>query len=493
MNFATLKIFLVLIAAVSIQAALLGREEKRFAIRKLAWLMPGLFLFAMLLPSIYALMIVLIALPAIVSRTKGEAAAVWLIMILSMPRLSFQLTAGSAYLFDFDAYRCINIGFLLAVMIKPGAKPPRRGRMDFPVILYLLLQAFVDLRSGSATDITRALVMDILSVGVPYFAFTRSIANSADIRRVVLALCFGAGVQAIMALFQVYQHWPTYEMINAHFNIARAISQASKMRAGLMRGNGPFPESTSFAWFLAFAMTGLLMSKDMFRSALHWRLAIGMILLGLISTQSREGWLAVALAVPLLDLYRGRTGRAAAAVGAFALAGLLLVGIAQGSDRLGESLGTSGGASSTVDYRQLLWQRGTEEIRRHPLLGRAPKAVLDALSDIRQGEGIIDFVNGYVYYGLVAGLVGVAALILMFLYTIAATLRKRRQFVTDPDYLRAGGLAFTVTIFTMITTFTSGFATQNAIFLFMATALSSAAGGMALRKPRRPIAPAAIA
>lgn len=483
MNLAVLKVILILAAAGLAHASLLGRAERPLVMRKLLWLLPGLFMAGMLVPNIYVLIALLIALPPIISRTKGEAAAIWLIMLLSVPRISMKLQAGSMSLLDLDSHRCINIGFLIAVLLKPGPRAPLRGRMDLPVILFLMLQLFVDLRSISINEAIRNTLMDGMTIAVPYFALTRAIATTNDIRRMALALVFGAGVQSIMALFQVYEHWPTYEMINGHLGIKRMISQSSKMRAGMMRGNGSFLESTAFSWFLALAMTALVLSRDLYRSAAAWWAAIAVLWLGLAVAQSREGWMAAIIGILLANLYRGRAGYAAAIAGVIGMVGAALVVVAQNSERLSEAMGLSGGSAETLDYRQLLLARGLEEITQHPLMGRAPDVVVQALSDIRQGEGIVDFVNGYIYYGLVAGVIGVVAIIAVFLTIIVGTMRRQKIFRTHPDYLRAGGLAFAVAIFTMISTFTSGLSDQIVMFVFITVALSSAASGMASRRP----------
>ena len=73
-----------------------------------------------------------------------------------------------------------------------------------------------------------------------------------------------------------------------------------------------------------------------------------------------------------------------------------------------------GGSSvdGSVDYRAQLWQRGLEEFRERPLLGDSYRDVVARMPDLIQGEGMVDFVNSYLYFALLVGLLGLVMFIL---------------------------------------------------------------------------------
>jgi O-antigen ligase len=60
--------------------------------------------------------------------------------------------------------------------------------------------------------------------------------------------------------------------------------------------------------------------------------------------------------------------------------------------------------SGNIDYREKLWDRGWDYILQSPFLG--DQYVLLKMQDLRQGEGIIDFVNGYIAELLATGFIG---------------------------------------------------------------------------------------
>ena len=68
---------------------------------------------------------------------------------------------------------------------------------------------------------------------------------------------------------------------------------------------------------------------------------------------------------------------------------------------------------ASVDYRQQLAERSWELIQSHPFLG--DPLVKTKMEDLRQGEGIIDFVNTYaevtLFYGSIGLVVFLAAII----------------------------------------------------------------------------------
>jgi O-antigen ligase len=88
-------------------------------------------------------------------------------------------------------------------------------------------------------------------------------------------------------------------------------------------------------------------------------------------------------------------------------------------------LGKSAETASTVDYRARLLTRGMEEYWKSPLIGYSQPEVLSRLADMRQGEGIIDFVNTYLFFALVSGAIGVICFIAAFVFYIRGMLRFR--------------------------------------------------------------------
>ena len=90
-----------------------------------------------------------------------------------------------------------------------------------------------------------------------------------------------------------------------------------------------------------------------------------------------------------------------------------------------------------MTYRQRLAEQSWQLIQAHPFLG--DQFAVSKMEDLRQGEGIIDFVNTYAQIALFYGFVGLA----LFLSVILIGLRRAYRAVkkcarSDPDLALLG-------------------------------------------------------
>jgi hypothetical protein len=115
------------------------------------------------------------------------------------------------------------------------------------------------------------------------------------------------------------------------------------------------------------------------------------------------------IGIVVFQLFRNQI----ASLGRMALygVGILLVVVASSSvgDRVTSTLGINNGP----DYRVSLFSRGVEEVKKYPLIGRPIGQVYYSLRDLIQGEGIVDFVNTYLYVALVSGLLGLFVFVIV--------------------------------------------------------------------------------
>jgi hypothetical protein len=156
--------------------------------------------------------------------------------------------------------------------------------------------------------------------------------------------------------------------------------------------------------------------------------------------------------------------------GAFAFLMLL----AEVSPYVSTMMGNSSDTAGTVDYRSLLLKRGKEEFWKHPYTGVDITTMSQNLQDLVQGEGIIDFVNGYVFYALVAGVGGLIALLVAFLGADYAMLTSRKSLMRHPFTLeRYGAFVFAVATTQVVTTAFGGFGGRGSTFYYMILAIGS--------------------
>jgi O-antigen ligase len=146
---------------------------------------------------------------------------------------------------------------------------------------------------------------------------------------------------------------------------------------------------------------------------------------------------------------------------------------------VGSIIGIQSDGTRVKDYRETLLERGLEEAHKSPLVGVDLETLTYRLRDMRQGEGIIDFVNSYLYILLVTGLVGLAAFVTALTWPIYDIWSARRRVpsasLMDNSYL-GGALA---AIAMMLVTTSLGARSLMAILILvaLASALTRAAVG----------------
>lgn len=470
-----IKVCLLLGISSYVFGLLLKREDRRWIQGKPLWIITLAFPVALVLPNIWILLGLLVVLLPMVARDRGEAAALYVVALLALPSLQAPVSLGSMWILSLSTYHCLTIGLLIASFTLRGARRSGRASFDIAIFLLITLNLIASARGLNATSTLREVVGVLLSYALPYWAVRRSVTKVEDLGRLLLALCFAGTVMSVIAFYEAKSFWPIYEILSMHYGIPPPLSQALKVRAGLMRGNATFPESTSFSWLLAICFVATLVLRDRFRSRTHWYVALVAIVAGLLATQARGGWIAAALGIVLIDVYWRRWSAAGTKLTVFGALYAALSMLSRGNGILSETMGTTGAGAGTVDYRQELFRRGMQEIAKHPWTGTDLANAMARLEDMRQGEGIIDFVNAYVYYGLTAGVFGALALAFVFAWTAASALKLHRRSSTTMLPAEVGAIGFSVCILSAIFAATSGFANGITTFFVILLALIQAA------------------
>jgi O-antigen ligase len=124
-----------------------------------------------------------------------------------------------------------------------------------------------------------------------------------------------------------------------------------------------------------------------------------------------------------------------------------------------------------------------EQISHHPMLGVSASQAYAELADLRQGEGIVDFVNAYIWYGMIAGVGGIFLLLCSFYAPAIKLLEIRKRLSAVPELIPIGALVFSVVLFTSVTAFTSGFGSMSYFIFYVILAIGSALAS----RPRGPV------
>lgn len=367
--------------------------------------------------------------PLLAGRPE-RIAPLYLFSLLLLPPLDTPVELGALKLFDFGVQDGLAVGAAVAIWLKPLGTG-RRIASDGWVALLLLMLGMALSRETSATNFLRTTVNLVLDLGLPYYILSRGIADVDGQRSALRWLaCGGVALTAVLML-ETWRSWPIYNELYGHYNVPMVL--LVKARGGLLRAGGPFVEPTSMALVLALCLAALSVLRDDFRSRAQYMGLLAMTFVGVCAPQSRGAWIGLGLAVIAMAIYRGRW-RALLATGASLgmVIGLVIL-TAMLSPGFAEALGLSGGsASETTTYRRELFEQGKDAFWQSPLLGHSMPQLNILLADLRQGEGIIDFVNTYLWIALIAGTAGLLIFIGNFLDPLIALWKRRRDLHRTP-------------------------------------------------------------
>lgn len=396
----------------------------RLLVTRLAILTIVTQLAAFLSPSLLVFnLIVGLCVPIFASKRRFVA-PIYLYLVLTMPMVSTLLAVGNLYITTYDVSISLGIGAIVTVLVRPGPRQMRSRKWDWPIVLLFLLLVVQSARDTSASNYFRVVIETSLQTLLPYFVISRSIHTFDDLRLAVFGLISATAALSCLAIFEAFHSWPLYRIVWAHYGITLGSGASVKLRAGFLRAPGPFPEPTSFAFCLAVGGIAAYSMRSAFRNRFNNFAIFFIILLGICAPQSRGAWIGLFVGIITSKVFEKRF----ATLARWLLFGASAFIVTLASNSLSSRVSNSLGLGGTPDYRVSLFNRGIEEFRKNPVFGMPIKSVLYSLRDITQGEGMVDFVNTYLYVALLSGVVGLTIFVVSVLSPLPAIwpLRARR-------------------------------------------------------------------
>jgi len=331
------------------------------------------------------------------------------LMILPLfPALQAPYQLGSLYITDLSAIDAFNLGTILALLLTPGSRKRSNVAIDASVWLFLFVHLAMLARGERIDQILRASITSFLAIIPAYYVLTRAITSrkAADDANVFLVL--GAFINAVVALFEVRKTWPLYDAFHDSLHLQNFMLSASiSIRAGMQRAQGAMANPASLGLLCALAILSAYTLTGRFRPLGKW-FVIALLILALMGSQSRGAWIAVVAGIAFFQLYERKLANLAAFSAIAAAGWVLIANFFTADSRIGQLVGRSGHAASTIDYRKTLFTRGLQEISKHPMFGQTRAQLEVSMNDLRQGEHIVDFVNTHLFAALSCGLVGFA-------------------------------------------------------------------------------------
>jgi hypothetical protein len=418
---------LVVILAVAVAVFVIAKpvflrfaSQEDFARRRNVWF--ALTIVAFISPNFW--LYVLIAVPLMIwaGRADSNPIALYLLLFFVIPPMSIQIPAiGINQLFDLGQARLLNFTILIPAVIKAiqgrikGEKSGFSGA-DVFLLLYGALQLALFIPYESLTNTARRGFLFFLDTYLVYFAFSRLAVRREAIGDAASMVCLSALVLAPLAVFESLKNWLLFVGIGELWgspNVFAWLVRGENLRAQTATGH-----SLELGMVMAMSIGLWLYLKSFVASKTANTLIFGLFSAGLLVTYSRGPWLSAALLV-VLFFFLGSRNLANLAKGMFLIAvvGGLVLASPLGSGIVDKLPFIGSADQETVTYRQQLAEVSWKLIQQNPVFG-SPFVALD-MEELRQGQGIIDLVNGYasvaLYYGLVGLTLFVTALTLPFI------------------------------------------------------------------------------
>lgn len=413
--------------------------------------------------NVYVFFLYLVIVVAFNSRSRLELAGVFLFILPSVPLLPIQTGIAGTYLFEFSTVAAMGLGALLGTLVTRQRASQTLVRYDAAAWFLVILFVFIDNRFASTTVILRSLALQILLLIAPYLLIVRAARSPADIEQLLLRWSLGATVMAVTACFQSWRHWVLYEGYSGALHVPLLNSAATSLRAGLLQTGGSMINYSAGGLLLA----AVIVVMPLLRRAFHtfgFCAVLALLVAGLFVTQSRGAWFAAIAGWAFITLWQRRWGRLAfIAVGALGFQAVFAFLPATG--KIAQLLGKSGHAHETATYRQNLAAQGLEQVKNHPLFGQPTLQLIQNLSDLTQGEHIVDFVNSHLYVAMTAGVPLLMLWFAIWIMPVADGFRQNRQVS-----IFAAPIGIVVSTFVALT-FTS-LVDRNLTWLVVALALS---------------------
>lgn len=418
-----------------------------------------------------------IGLP-LIARTRETIVSMYLFSLLLLPALDTPTIVGPLKLFDFSVHDALAVGATIGILrCKDRASPSIH--CDAAVCIILLILGMALARGTSISHFMRESLNVIIDLGLPYFIVSRGLRSMRDMRLAMMWMAAGAVTLSAILAYEVVKNWAIYSELYRNYDLPTQF--LIKERAGQLRAGGPFVEPTSAAMVLGQCALALWLSRSVFRSKISHLLLFAFTLYGLSAPQSRGAWIGLFVALMAADTFRGKYSRLfeKAVIIGLACGGLFLA--AHFSTEVAQSIGLAGDSSDTSDYRRRLLARGMEEFWKNPVMGYSTPQLLIQMHDLRQGEGIVDFVNTYLWIALISGIGGLLIFIRTFFFFMYEMWKSVRIGAGVEGGREAATFVFAALCMVMEMLFFTSFGTRPAIYLFALFGFGAAYVGVCRR------------
>ena len=398
------------------------RRDVIFSQAKIASLLAaGSAIICLIFPGFLTVAVAFFLLPFFLAKNSATLAPTFATAILVSPDVTDTFTVLGINGFAYSIQMSIASGFLLYSFIRGRGKSSFAAGTTAPAIIFVGMLYIIAIRGTDLTNWIREALHISLAYAFAIWIIKRSDLERQSIEAWKVSLISIGMVLSCIALFESIWRWPLYTVIDEQLGIYQS-GLIVKMRDGLLRARGPFSDQTDFGFILVICFAACLSFSTIFKNKLSQVMALSVLFLGASATQSRGAILGTAVVLAAWAFVADKSKRVSRLTIGSTVGALVYLTVRYQNIFSQQP----GDASSTVDYRYSLFSRGTALIAESPAVGYQYGDLLIRMSDMKQGEGIVDVVNSYLYFGLLLGIPGFIAFIAYLYWPVLSTLRSPR-------------------------------------------------------------------
>jgi hypothetical protein len=376
-------------------------------------------------PSIWLYALVAMPLMYWGAKKDDNPLALYLLLAYVIPRTNVQIpTIGIGQLLELNQGRMMSFAILIPLIfrrvpIKGMVSERRFSAMDWTLFGFGVLQLALVLPYDSPTNSLRRGLIFFLDTFVMYYVFARIAPSAKVLREVIAYLIFAVALLSSFAIFEAVKGWLLFIGIGPQWGAIEPFT-AYLMRGSLLRAQASTGHSLALG---AVTATGLglwfyLSTREKRKTTKY---AVFALLIGAcFVTGSRGAWLTAMIIFALNSLLRPNAARLLIK----AVPVIIVALVVAYNSPLKESvidrmpiIGTSD--QDTVAYRQEIAEVSWRLIKQNPVFG--DPFALRNMEELRQGQGIIDLMNGYANVAVFTGGVGFALFVSIFIIVLWRT------------------------------------------------------------------------
>lgn len=434
-------------------------DESAYVRRRNIWL--GLTVVAFASPNMW--LYALVAMPVMYWGAKKDSnpLAFYILLIIVIPPVAVQIpTVLIGQLLELDQARMMAFVILIPLMARRTAgqssiSSRRLTLIDWSILSFGVLDLVLTMQYEAPTNTARRALVYFLDTFILVYAFSRLEPSKKVLNEIVVYFCLMVGIIAAIGIFESIRGWLLYTGIPLRWGVPNSF--AFLLRGDALRAQASTGHSLGLGYLTGIGL-GFAYYMARFEPKRHKNLIIALVICGgMLVTYSRGGWLTGMLSCILYAALR--PGAAKYLIKAIPVV-MIAIFAAYNSplkesviDRLPIVGHTEQG---NIDYREQLFDVSWRLIKVNPYFG--DPFVTRNMGDLKQGQGIIDIVNGYLKVALFDGFIGLIFYCSFFALVLWQALIAMRRYTGRDDEMAAmGAMLLSVMLGSLFFAATAGF------------------------------------